>query len=81
MKLLKVEEWELNHINSLMLDLILYATIATLIAALLALALHMIDMPQVRELLFAPWGIALVICVPVAFQRGVMAERARAEKK
>ena len=81
MKIIKVEDWEQNHINSLTLNVILYATIATLLAALLCVVMHKIDIPQVRELLFAPWAIALVIGVSVSFHRGVLAERARAAKK
>jgi len=78
MKIIKVEDWEQNHINSLTLDLILYATIATLVATLIAFITHKTEMPEVRELLFVPWSIALVVGTAVAFHRGVMAERARA---
>jgi len=77
MKIIKVEDWEQNHINSLTLDLILYATIATLIATLIAFVAHKTNSPEIRELLFAPWSVALVIGTAVAFHRGVLAERAR----
>jgi hypothetical protein len=81
MKIVKVEEWEQNHINSLTLNLILYATIATLVATLLSLALKNVNIPQVMpELLFAPWSVALVLGTAIAFHKGVMAERARATK-
>jgi len=80
MKFLKVEEWEQNHINSLTLKLIFAATLATLAATGVAMALRATGRP---ELLFAPWGIALVLGISIAFHRGVLAERARAagEKK
>ena len=77
MKIIKVEDWEQNHINSLTLDLILYATIATLVATIIAFVAHKTDAPEVRELLFAPWSIALVIGTAIAFHKGVLAERAR----
>jgi hypothetical protein len=82
MKIIKVEEWEQNHINSLTLNLILYATIATLVATLLSLALKNVNIPQAMpELLFAPWSVALVLGTTVAFHKGVMAERDRAEQE
>lgn len=77
MKIIKVEDWEQNHINSLTLDLILYATIATLVATLIAFVTHKTDIPEIKELLFVPWSIALVVGTAVAFHRGVMAERTR----
>jgi hypothetical protein len=78
MKIIKVEDWEQNHINSLTLDLILYATIGTLAATLIAFLAHKTDMPEVKELLFIPWSVALVVGTALSFHRGVMAERARA---
>ncbi len=82
MKIIKVEEWEQNHINSLTLNLILYATIATLLATLISLAIHNVNIPQAMpELLFAPWSIALVLGTSIAFHKGVMAERDRATKE
>jgi undecaprenyl pyrophosphate phosphatase UppP len=78
MKIIKVEDWEQNHINGLTLDLILYATIATLVATLIAFLAHKTDMPEIKELLFAPWSVALVVGTAIAFHRGVLAERARA---
>ena len=78
MKIIKVEEWEQNHINSITLKLIFAATFGTLAATGLALTLQRMGTPEIRpELLFAPWGIALVIGVSIAFHRGVLAERAR----
>ena len=82
MKRTKIEEWEQNQINSLTLKLIFAATLGTLLATGLAVALQRIGIPEIRpELLFAPWGIALVLGVSIAFHRGVLAERARAEKE
>lgn len=82
MKIVKVEEWEQNHINSLTLNLILYATIATLIATLISLAIHNVDIAKAMpELLFAPWSVALVIGTAIAFHKGVLAERDRAAKE
>jgi hypothetical protein len=79
MKIIKVEEWEQNHINGLTLKLIFAATIATLLATGLSVLLRSFGLSEVRpELLFAPWSIALVIGIAVSFHRGVMAERARA---
>ena len=78
MKIVKVEDWEQNHINSLTLDLILYATIATLVATLIAFFTYKTEIPEIKELLFIPWSIALVIGTAVAFHKGVLAERARA---
>jgi len=78
MKIVKVEDWEQNHINSLTLNLILYATIATLVATLLSLAVKNVNIPQIMpELLFAPWSVALVLGTSIAFHKGVMAERDR----
>lgn len=78
MKIIKVEEWEQNHINSLTLKLIFAATFGTLIATGIALTMQRVGIPEIRpELLFAPWGIALVVGISVSFHRGVMAERAR----
>jgi ABC-type phosphate/phosphonate transport system permease subunit len=82
MKIIKVEEWEQNHINALTLKLILAATVGTLAAVALAFILQKMGVPEIRpELLFAPWGIALVLGIASAFHRGVLAERARAEGK
>ena len=78
MKIIKVEEWEQNHINSLTLKLIFASTFATLLATGIAFILRRMGIPEIRpELLFAPWGIALVIGISIAFHSGVMAERAR----
>lgn len=79
MKIVATEEWEQNHINSLTLKLIFAATVATALATALAFMLQKAGVPEIRpELLFMPWGIALVFGVALAFHRGVLAERARA---
>ena len=78
MKIIKVEEWEQNHINSLTLQLIFAATFATLLATGVTFVLRWVVRP---ELLFAPWGIALVLGISLAFHRGVLAERARTAAK
>ncbi len=78
MKIIKVEEWEQDQINSLTLKLIFSAAFATLAATGIAITLQRVGLTLGRpELLFAPWGIALVIGVSIAFHRGVLAERAR----
>lgn len=82
MKILKVEEWEQNQINSLTLKLIFAATGGTLAATGIAFVLQKAGVNEVRpELLFIPWGIALVAGVSIAFHRGVLAERARSANK
>ncbi|MFH1157781.1 MAG: hypothetical protein V1721_02695 [Pseudomonadota bacterium] len=81
MDIIKVEEWEQNQINSLTLKLIFAATFGTLAATGVAFLLQKIGIPEIRpELLFAPWGIALVLGAAIAFHRGVLAERARASR-
>ncbi len=81
MDIIKVEEWEQNQINSLTLKLIFAATFGTLLATGVAFFLQKVGIPEIRpELLFAPWGIALVLGAAIAFHRGVLAERARASK-
>ncbi len=82
MKIIKVEEWEQNQINSLTLKLIFAATFGTLTATGVAVLLQRVGVPEIRpELLFAPWGIALVLGASISFHRGVLAERARAANK
>ncbi len=79
MNLNKAEEWEQNHINSLTLKLIFVATLSTAAATMLAFLMQKAGIPEIRpELLFMPWGIALVLGVSMAFRSGVRAERARA---
>jgi hypothetical protein len=81
MKIIKVEEWEQNHINNLTLKLIFAATVATLGATGLSVFLRGVGLPEVKpELLFAPWSIALVIGTAISFHAGVMAERSRMTK-
>ena len=80
MQLIKVEDWEQNHINSLTLKLLFAATLGTALATLVAFILKTSGLGEIKpELLFIPWGIALVAGVAVAFHNGVLAERARAE--
>lgn len=77
----KLEDWEQNHINSLTLKLIFAATLGTLAATGLAFILKKTGIGEIKpELLFIPWGIALVFGVSMSFHRGVMAERNRAEQ-
>ena len=79
MKLNKAEEWEQNHINSLTLKLIIAATMSTAAATAMAFLLRKAGIAEIQpELLFMPWGIALVIGVSVSFRKGVLAERLRA---
>lgn len=74
----KVEEWEKAAINALTLKMIFAATIGTLAATALAFILKQSGLGEIKpELLFAPWGIALVIGVSTSFHKGVMAERSR----
>lgn len=76
------DAWQQNEINNLTLKLIIAATLGTLAATGIAFLLSRAGLPEVNpELLFIPWGIALVFGVSVSFRRGVMAERARAEKE
>ena len=78
MKKNKVEEWEKAAINAITLKMIFSATIGTLAATALALILRKSEFGDIKpELLFAPWGIALVIGVSTSFHKGVMAERNR----
>ena len=62
-----------NEINSLTLNMILYATIATLCVALISLAIQNVKIPP--ELMFMPWGIVLVIGISAAYRRGYKAGR------
>lgn len=78
MKLNKAEEWEQNHINSLTLKCIFAATIGTAAATAIAFIVQRAGAPEIRpELLFMPWGIALVVGISIAFRNGVLAERTR----
>lgn len=81
MEIKNTEEWQKNEINNLTLKLIIAATLGTLAATGIAFILRTIGFSEIKpELLFMPWGIALVYGVSVSFKRGVMAERERAEK-
>lgn len=76
----RIEEWEQNHINSLTLKMIFMATIGTLAATAIAFILRKAGFTEIHpELLFIPWGIALVLGISTSFHRGVMAERHRAK--
>ena len=77
----KTDEWQQNEINSLTLKLIGAATVGTLAATGIAFVLKTAGLAEVKpELLFIPWGIALVFGISIAFRRGVLAERSRVEK-
>lgn len=72
---------EQHHVNDLTIQLMLLATIGTLVATILTFLLRGSGLPEIKpELMFVPWSIALVFAVPAGFRRGVMAERERAEK-
>ena len=76
----KLEEWEQAHINSLTLRILFYATIGTAVAAGIAYILAEMDVQKVNpELVFIPWGIALVVGISTAFHKGVLAERERSK--
>jgi hypothetical protein len=69
-----------NQINSLTLQMIISATLGTLAATGVSFILKKVGLGEIKpELLFIPWGIALVFGVSVGFHRGVIAERGRAE--
>lgn len=77
----KTETWQQDKINSLTLKMIIAATLGTLAATGLAWLVRSQGWGEIKpELLFIPWGIALVFGVSVSFRAGVMAERQRAEK-
>jgi hypothetical protein len=76
---MKLDDWEQTQVNSITLKLIFAATFGTLAATGIAYTLKKAGLPEIQpQLLFAPWGIALVVGVSVAFHQGVLAERARA---
>lgn len=76
----KMEEWERNAINALTLKLLFAATLGTLAAVAIAFIVKQASGTIIpSELLFAPWGIALVIGISMAFHQGVMAERHRSD--
>lgn len=77
----KTDDWQKNEINAITLKLILAATVGTLAATGIAFVLKAAGLGEIKpELLFIPWGIALVFGVSLAFRKGVLAERERAEK-
>lgn len=78
----KKEKWQQDEINSLTLKMILAAAMGTLAATGIAVVLKYAGIGEVKpELLFFPWGIALVFGISIAFRRGVIAERERASGK
>lgn len=81
MKKTETSSWEQTQINNLTLQMIFAATLGTLAAAAISYILRTAQIGEIRpELLFIPWGIALVFGVSLGFRRGVMAERARQDK-
>ena len=69
-----------SEVNSLTLQLIIAATVGTLAATGISYILKMTELGAIKpELLFIPWGIALVFGVSIGFQRGVHAERRRVQ--
>lgn len=75
------ESWAQDQINSLTLKMIFAATLGTLAATGIATIVKYQGWGLIKpELLFIPWGIALVFGVSVAFRAGVMAERKRQEE-
>lgn len=82
MKKNKFEEWEKAAINAITLKMIFAATLGTLAATALAFILRKSGIGEIKpELLFAPWGIALVYGISTSFHKGVMAERNRNKDK
>ena len=74
------QDWEQGQINALTLKLIFAATLGTVCATAIAFILKKGGLGDINpELLFIPWGIALVYGVSFSFRQGVMAERERAE--
>ena len=72
------EEWQQNKINALTLRMIFAASLGTLAATLLAGIMKSQALGEIKpELLFLPWGIALVFGISIAFKAGVNAERER----
>lgn len=82
MKKNKSEEWEKAAINAITLKMIFAATLGTLAATAIAVILRKSGIGEIKpELLFAPWGIALVYGISMSFHKGVMAERNRNKDK
>lgn len=75
------QDWQQHQINVITLRMILIATLATLVAAGVAIFLRDEGFGQIRtELLFLPWCVVLVYGVANAFRAGVAAERERAAR-
>jgi hypothetical protein len=78
----KKDAWQEHEINSITLKLIVAATLGTLAATGISFISSQRGWGEIKpELLFIPWGIALVIGVSYAFRAGVAAERARAARE
>jgi len=76
-----VQEWEKPLINALTMKFIFAATGGTLAATGLSYILRISGFGEIKpELLFMPWGVALVLGVSVGFHQGVLAERRRQNK-
>jgi hypothetical protein len=72
------EKLQQNEINSLTLNMILYATIATLCVALLSVGLKMVHLSEISpQLMFMPWGIVMVVGISTAYRRGYKTGRSR----
>jgi hypothetical protein len=76
-----LQDWEQNHVNAITLRLILSSAAGTLGATLVAFIMKKAGLGEIKpELLFLPWGIALVYGTSMSFHAGVMAERERLAK-
>jgi len=74
----RVEDWERGYINTITMQMLISATIGTLVATSLAFLLRKFSAGDISpEILFIPWGIALVLGISTAFHQGVLAERSR----
>jgi len=82
LRMFRVEAWEQNHINALTLKILFAATIATGATTAVAFFLRSAGFPEIHpELLFMPWGVAVVIGVFISFHSGVREERSRAARE
>jgi len=74
----KLRKEQESEVNSLTLNTLLYATIATLCVALISVGLKYIHLREINaELTFMPWAIAVVLGVSIGYRRGVESERQR----
>jgi hypothetical protein len=77
-----LKEWEENQINRLTLKFIFAATGGTIAATAISFILQKAGLGEIKpELLFIPWGVALVFGVSMSFRRGVLAERERNQQE